>query len=186
MNEPDLTKTALTRRVNALEEALEQLRAERKLTSKTIETLQAKAYRDALTGLHNRHYLEERTSARGGYFVICDLDGFKTAQDAHPEGHEYGDRILREFAEFLVAVVRTNRGRSSDRVAVRSGGDEFVVWCPTRGAARRIKKLVRMWRSVDDAVGSSAGLGRDMQSADANLYVDKKRRKAGHTWSCHR
>jgi len=189
MNE-DMTRTELHRKVSALEEALEELRKQReeeqRFASSRIETLESLAYRDKLTGIHNRRYLEDRTSAREGFFVLCDLDGFKAAQDAHPEGHAYGDRILREFAEYLVAIVRTNRGRSVDRVAVRNGGDEFVVWCPTRHGARRIEKLVRMWRSRDSAVGASAGLGRDMATADANMYHDKERRRAGRTWSCHR
>lgn len=187
--QPDLSRTELNRRLSTLQAAMEELRAERErdrlASSAEIETLRSLAFKDRLTGLGNRALLESRTSARGGFFVLCDLDGFKAAQDAHPEGHGYGDRILREFADFLVAVIRTNRGRSEDRVAIRLGGDEFVVWCPTRHAARRIKKLVRMWRSSDDAVSASAGLGRDMAHADANLFRNKRERKAGRTWSAH-
>lgn len=190
MNEqPDLTRTELTRRLSTLQQALDELRAERERarleSSAEIETLRSLAFKDKLTGLGNRALLESRTHARGGFFVLCDLDGFKAAQDAHAEGHIYGDRILREFADFLVAVIRTNRARSEDRVAIRLGGDEFVVWCPTRAAARRIKKLVRMWRSHDGAVGASAGMGLDMAHADATLFANKRARKAGRTWSAH-
>lgn len=190
MNEqPDLSKTELNRRLCTLQQALDELRAERERerlsSSAEIETLRSLALKDKLTGLGNRNLLEQRTHARGGFFVLCDLDGFKRAQDAHPEGHIYGDRILREFADFLVAIIRTNRARSEDRVAIRLGGDEFCVWCPTRAAARRIKKLVRMWRSHDGAVGASAGMGLDMAHADATLFANKRARKEGRTWSAH-
>lgn len=186
----EFSRTALYRRISALEQALLDLEvkreAEAKDASNMIETLKMKTERDKLTGLANADLLEQRTSARGGFFILADLDGFKGAQDAHPEGHSYGDRILREFADFLVTITRTGRGRAADRVTARLHGDEFVVWCPTRHGARRIKHLIRMWRSLDGAVGASAGLGRDIDSADANMYADKERRRASRTCNTYR
>lgn len=108
---------------------------------------------------------------------MTDLDGFKRAQDLHPDGHAYGDRLLQEFAIFLRAICRTNPGRDSDRVAIRLHGDEFVVWTPHKNVARRIKGKIRGWHSYDGAVRASAGLGKDLQSADAALFIDKRRRK---------
>lgn len=137
------------------------------------EYWQGLAERDALTDLPNRLGLERRTHARDGWFVLADLNGFKKAQDAHPDGHAYGDRILQEFADWLESNCRTKSGRSEDRVASRLGGDEFVVWCPTRAAARRIKQSIRSWVSEDGRVTSSAGLGKTLDAADAAMYVSK-------------
>jgi diguanylate cyclase (GGDEF)-like protein len=159
MRSYDLTATQLVDRIVLLE-------ADRDRWQELAET-------DQLTGMANRFALERRTDAREGWFVVCDLDGFKRAQDAHPEGHAYGDRILREFADFLEGSTRTNRGKSNDRVAARTGGDEFVVWCPSRHGARRIKRLVRIWRSNDNRVGASAGLGKTLEAADAAMYLNK-------------
>lgn len=170
MAHDDLSRTVLMRRLSLLEVELAESFA-------TIKALEAKVYCDRLTGIGNRRFLEERTHGRNGWFVLVDLDGFKAAQDAHPDGHRYGDEVLREFAAFLLSTCRTTRGQE-DRVAVRVGGDEFVVWCPTHHGAKRIKALVRVWHSSDYTVTASVGLGRDMESADAAMYLDKQRRGA--------
>lgn len=149
----NLTKTQLYRNLRALQ-------AE-------VEVLRKVANYDALTGLGNRRLLEERTHARGGAFVAIDLDGFKRAQDAHPDGHAYGDRVLRAFARFLLKVVE-----DTDRVAVRMGGDEFVVWCPTFEAALTIRACVNDWEL--DGVTASAGVGRDLAEADRGMYAAKR------------
>lgn len=88
----------------------------------------ALAYHDALTGLANRHLLDElmtvgmaRTERHGVPLAVAfvDLDGFKQVNDLH--GHECGDIVLREIAKRMVDVAR-----SADIVA-RVGGDEFVI-----------------------------------------------------------
>lgn len=167
----DLTRTALVRRVRALEDALERLRDQEKHSNYRIQTLERAAYHDALTGLPNRRALND---CLGGWYVMADLNGFKRAQDAHPRGHAYGDDILIEFAEFLLGEIRSGHGRQEDRIAVRMGGDEFVVWCPNRPGALRIRNVIRTWVSSCGAVTAGAGMGRDLASADAALYINKK------------
>jgi diguanylate cyclase (GGDEF)-like protein/hemerythrin-like metal-binding protein len=86
------------------------------------------AFEDALTGLANRTFLQDRieqaiaTARRNaGTFAVLliDLDRFKPINDIH--GHATGDLALRETARRLQAVAR-----AVDTVA-RLGGDEFVV-----------------------------------------------------------
>jgi GGDEF domain-containing protein len=160
MKNPDMTATQMVDRIILLE-------AERDRFQRLAET-------DQLTQLPNRRALERRTHARDGWFVMADLNGFKKAQDAHPDGHQYGDRILQEFAEFLDSSCRTGRGRCDDRVSSRLGGDEFVVWCPTNHGARRIKRLIRSWVSRDGQVRAAAGMGKDLESADGAMYMSKQ------------
>jgi two-component system, chemotaxis family, sensor kinase Cph1 len=83
------------------------------------------AMRDALTGLYNRRYLDERLSTPepvgpdGKALLFVDLDDFKHVNDEH--GHDVGDAVILEVARRLLA-----HSRSHDVVA-RLGGDEFVV-----------------------------------------------------------
>ena len=91
------------------------------------------AWRDALTGLHNRRFMDDRLGdllrdARDEIAVIfLDLDDFKLVNDTH--GHETGDAVLAAVGKRLASVTR-----SSD-IAIRFGGDEFIVIVVGLGAA---------------------------------------------------
>jgi two-component system cell cycle response regulator len=89
------------------------------------------AITDALTGLHNRRYLEthlatlaEQASVRGKplALMMLDIDYFKSINDNH--GHDAGDDVLREFA---IRVRTSIRGID---LACRYGGEEFVIVMP--------------------------------------------------------
>lgn len=88
------------------------------------------ALHDALTGLGNRHQLDiclrhniSRAESRGGddHFALLfiDLDGFKNINDSM--GHSVGDELLVEITRRLKKSLR------QDDIAIRMGGDEFLV-----------------------------------------------------------
>ena len=86
---------------------------------------------DPLTGLYNRRFAEQRLAAevarseRKGHpltVLTVDLNNFKQINDTY--GHPAGDQVLLEFAARLNHVIR-----GSD-LAVRLGGDEFLVLLP--------------------------------------------------------
>lgn len=93
------------------------------------QSMEHNALHDALTGLPNRRYLDQRLAALdlldmpGQRLTVLhmDLDRFKEINDTM--GHGAGDAILRNVAEALRANVR-----DGDFVA-RIGGDEFVIVC---------------------------------------------------------
>jgi diguanylate cyclase (GGDEF)-like protein len=83
---------------------------------------------DALTGVHNRRYFEQRLLdevervRRHHEALSClflDVDHFKRINDSY--GHQAGDLVLREVARRIRAEVR------SCDVVVRYGGEEFAV-----------------------------------------------------------
>lgn len=104
---------------------------------------------DALTGLYNRHYLNNhldnlvRQSLNNNKpmsIMILDMDHFKSVNDAY--GHDIGDEVLKQTAEIIVKSIR-----SSD-LAARLGGEEFVVLMPetdhdqAKEAAERIRRTM--------------------------------------------
>jgi diguanylate cyclase (GGDEF)-like protein/PAS domain S-box-containing protein len=93
-----------------------------------VSELRDRAMHDALTGLANRLFLDDRLAhmveraARtqtSAAVMVIDLDHFKEVNDTL--GHGAGDQLLCQVAKRLEASVR-----SADTVA-RCGGDEFVV-----------------------------------------------------------
>src|SRR6266540_933987 len=109
------------------------------------EKLHEQAMHDKLTGLYNRHYVEEwfglelRRAHRHGRpiaAILLDIDHFKRFNDNF--GHEAGDLVLRELAGVLRRFAR-----QSD-VASRYGGEEFLVLlpeCPFDAALRKAEQL---------------------------------------------
>src|SRR5204862_6153647 len=89
------------------------------------------AITDALTGLHNRRYMEshlltlaEQAASRGKplALMMLDIDLFKAINDNYD--HDAGDDVLREFA---VRIKKSIRGID---LACRYGGEEFVIVMP--------------------------------------------------------
>ncbi|MFZ4284817.1 GGDEF domain-containing protein [Variovorax sp. HJSM1_2] len=86
------------------------------------------ATRDALTGVLNRHGLDEvvarhfaRRDAPPLTALLVDIDHFKKINDSY--GHATGDKVLQAVARTLNAQLR-----AGDFVA-RIGGEEFLIGC---------------------------------------------------------
>lgn len=153
---------------------------------------QKQAMRDALTGLFNRRYFNERmvdevfrAEYAGGIYAVllCDLDHFKTLNDT--QGHHIGDDVLQEVGK---AVLESTRGAD---LAVRWGGDEILVVLTrtTRDgvltAADRIRRgvaLIGARRKIPLDVSIGAALYPDhghsieelVRLADRALYIAKR------------
>jgi len=148
------------------------------------------ATRDPLTGLSNRRLGEERLagevsrSERYGHplsVLLLDLNHFKGINDQH--GHAAGDLVLRAFATRLNKVIRT-----SD-LAVRLGGDEFLVVLPECPPERIPSLLERLgsieveYQKIKIGVSSAAGWAgyingetpeQLIERADKELYASKR------------
>ncbi|MHC8306306.1 bifunctional diguanylate cyclase/phosphodiesterase [Pseudomonas sp. PB3P13] len=129
--------TALSRRTAADAIHAANLKLEARVQSRTRELdhvnarLQHENFHDALTGLPNRAYLQQRLDLAwtqfgrdGGHLAVMfiDLDRFKMVNDSL--GHHFGDLLLRQAAHRLRGCLR-----DTDMLA-RLGGDEFAVLAP--------------------------------------------------------
>ncbi len=95
---------------------------------KLLKNLEERSVKDGLTGLYNRHFLNEyiikasELALRHGHSIgilMIDIDFFKKVNDQF--GHDVGDIVLKQIAEIL-----KSRFRKAD-VIVRYGGEEFLV-----------------------------------------------------------
>jgi diguanylate cyclase (GGDEF)-like protein len=153
------------------------------------------AHRDALTGLYNRRYVNERLPALLSEAVarrtplslaILDLDHFKRINDTL--SHSIGDTVLQEVARLLTDSV------NGPMIAARIGGEEFLLVLPGLDAAAAAERCERLrlrirahaWEPITGTmpVTTSIGVttspeGRASSSsllslADRNLYVAKR------------
>ena len=148
---------------------------------------------DALTGLYNRRFAEQRLaaevarSARKGHplcIVLLDLNDFKFINDTY--GHAVGDLVLQEFAASLSRAIR------SGDLAVRMGGDEFLLILPECHLSQlglvfdRLGQLEVSWQDRKISMKYSAGWkeytsGDEpetmLAAADEALYANKRASK---------
>jgi len=178
-------------------------RTEAKL-EKALENVSTLANHDPLTGLPNLRLARERLlsaislSKRKGWktaIMYIDLDGFKEVNDLH--GHEFGDKVLKQVADRLVAGLREN-----DTVA-RIGGDEFVViqseitnLSATAGVAEKIVLNISepfVMEGIEIRIGASIGIsiypehGDNikilLKKADDAMYYSKRKGKNSYTFT---
>lgn len=149
------------------------------------------AITDALTGLYNRRWLDQRLprliarhlrSQRPLSLLAVDIDHFKRFNDDF--GHATGDRVLA-----LAATTVLEQLRPTD-LAVRYGGEEFFVVLPETPlegaliAAERLRLRIAAARAqgVERTVTVSIGVAQLvppedaaalMARADQKLYVAK-------------
>jgi diguanylate cyclase (GGDEF)-like protein/putative nucleotidyltransferase with HDIG domain len=114
-----------------------------------LERAQSEALTDALTGVHNRRFLEARLAdelrraKQLGYptsLLFIDLDRFKEVNDTY--GHDVGDQLLRNVATLLAAELR------AVDVIARFGGDEFVVILPETDRAGSVRVASRLQEAL--------------------------------------
>jgi diguanylate cyclase (GGDEF)-like protein/PAS domain S-box-containing protein len=174
-------------------------------TRRYQEELEHHVNHDALTGLANRHLLQDRLQQalfRSGRrdlqcaVMFLDLDHFKLVNDGL--GHHAGDVLLKNVASELVTILRPE-----DTVA-RFGGDEFVLIASevddltdvTDIAERIVSRLSVPVVIENQEISVSASLGiaifpldgesveELLKNADAAMYHAKERGR--NTYSFYR
>ena len=168
--------------------------------SRLQDELAWRANHDALTGLPNRHLLQDRLaecfSKAAGVesfaLLLIDLDGFKQINDTL--GHAAGDDLLKELSR------RIEQATGGAAMAARMGGDEFAVVMDVgalgddaRALASRLIEVSRLplliggqaaeiGFSIGVAVAPDDGLTPEqlLKSADLALYAAKHDRRGGY------
>lgn len=117
------------------------------LSSRFFRQLAELAVRDPLSSLMTRRSLFEeipllisshdRALKNNLAVIFFDIDYFKQINDIY--GHEYGDRVISMVGSSILQVIR------SEDVAVRYGGEEFVVamLCNSKEEALQVAERIR-------------------------------------------
>lgn len=148
------------------------------------------AFTDGLTGLYNRHYLNDFLQKfsvlqkKDSFFAVAfiDIDKFKEINDML--GHEAGDCILKCLALKLKSLTR------STDILCRYGGEEFLIIYNDISKEDMLEKMEQIREEVQHhhfkckhtnitvSIGVSLGnkddgINRVMQESDKALYIAK-------------
>lgn len=144
---------------------------------------------DALTGLYNRSFFEDKMQTFDNIsfipvgVIVCDLDGLKLVNDSL--GHEAGDRLL------IAAARLVENHSTTDDIVARIGGDEFAMLLPNSDTGRTQTIVAGIVQSVEEykqnnphsllslSIGfeiktdNEMSLNETLKKADHNMYREK-------------
>ncbi len=119
---------------------------------------------------------------------MVDLDNFKKINDTY--GHEFGDAVLKDLSDIL------RNSMTENDIAVRWGGEEFILFMPGTDINSAEKKLEKMQNTIrehqvklgDNSINFTATIdlasGNDLMkyeqvinTADQMLYYGKNHGK---------
>lgn len=150
----------------------------------SVKQTEELSFKDKLTGLHNRNYMESRSKrfVRAGdlpvSLIMADCNYLKRTNDTL--GHEYGDLLLQRVANVIQESVSPND------VAMRVGGDEFLILCTHQAHALVDRIRQKLSQRSDEHLTLSVSFGvstveggefsfdQAYEQADQEMYRDKQ------------
>jgi len=146
-----------------------------KLLIRNLETVKDESLIDALTGLYNRRKLEsfiEQKISTQYALIVADIDWFKAFNDHY--GHAEGDVCITKVAMAIKESLRTE-----DDIAVRYGGEEFLLLlvnstlAQAEMVAERIQTIIQKFeikheRSEFNHLSLSLGIAHSTEFQEGN------------------
>jgi diguanylate cyclase len=149
--------------ISAAKSEISQLKEE-------LEKSQKLALTDSLTGLSNRRvfeacYNEEMSNedAPKASLIMMDIDNFKVFNDTH--GHVMGDQVLKVVGKLLADECQ------DPLLAVRFGGEEFVMYCPGMLADQAFKLAEKVRKKLSSIALSNKRTGQKISTVTASFGV---------------
>lgn len=121
---------------------------------KNLENISDLALKDALTGVYNRRYINEKlpidlmttvASNASLSVIMIDVDHYKSINDTY--GHLVGDTVLKIIAETIQACMK----RETDWVA-RYGGEEFFICLPGAQLPKAVEIAENIRKTIEGRV----------------------------------
>lgn len=163
---------------------LNRMHREKERMLAELQNTRSIAMTDRLTGIPNRHALENKLLhfPQHGCMIFLDMDNLKFFNDHY--GHDVGDTLLKNFSRYLLEKL------GNDAQLYRLGGDEFAIVCyedDVEWCQRQVEYTNKLLQNEGfNGTGASMGIvfGHEAQEtaelmriADKRMYADKRSRK---------
>lgn len=138
-------KACVLELINPLDEDVLVDASGREALIKRLSGYDRELYTDALTGVYNRKYFEDRVkmSDKKAGVAMIDMDDFKLYNDTY--GHNAGDTVL----DVVVGIIK-DCIRKTD-ILIRYGGDEFLLVLPQMQEESFTEKLKQIRQKIHEA-----------------------------------
>ncbi len=165
-----------------MQQRLEDSQVKFQEQSSLLQSTRQMANCDALTGLANRRYLDDKLAALAQnpsteeqLVAMVDIDYFKSINDAF--GHQTGDLILNRFGALLSERLR------SHATCIRYGGEEFAIisrlksWREFATEIDKVRKEMEAMRLIaadaDRVVTFSSGIAQRTAEEDPKQWLER-------------
>jgi len=121
------------------------------LLTQKVEKYSDKAYKDGLTEIFNRRFLEEKAnelflkykllSSQVGV-IMMDIDNFKKINDTY--GHDIGDLVLITLTQTIKKLIR------KEDIFIRYGGEEFLLILPNSNIKNTYKIAEKIRKEIEN------------------------------------
>lgn len=161
---PEVSARLLYRLITIVSNRVRRTHQLIKERSPWIEHLRKQMFKDKLTGLYSRDFLQDDfpslLTEYGDHtsLLLIKPDNFKELNDAF--GHEAGDKILILISIFIQSILRAYD------IAIRYHGDEFAVVLPGTDS----RTAVAMAREIGEAI-YEMNIGEITDSEDNSVFV---------------
>jgi len=139
--------------------------------AKKTEELTKTMFRDNLTNLENREKL--LNDLKDNFVAIININDFKEINDFY--GIETGDKLLKEFGEFLNRLNKTYK-LSADEYAIISDKPSKLKHI-TSFIINKLKEKTFKVKNDEIKINISVGIGKNLIEADIALKYAKERKK---------
>lgn len=163
---------------------ISRLHREKELMLVELQNTRSLAMTDRLTGIPNRHALENKLLELPphGCLMFLDMDNLKQLNDLF--GHETGDQLLKLFSRILADKL------GDEGQLYRLGGDEFAIlcheddveWCQHQLEYTHLQLQKEGFAGVGASMGivfahEAANTEELLRIADKRMYENKRTRK---------
>jgi diguanylate cyclase (GGDEF)-like protein len=171
----DIPKTRELRRVvTAMNQMTKKVKAMFDEQAQVAERLRKNTYRDALTGLGNRRFLESQVTARlrreagniKGVFLMVQM--YKLQQLKEQKGFQAGEALLKRISQRLQELIC----HITNSAAARLTGGDFGIFLPDIGQEEAERICEAISSMFNQLAGEQLSLNDNVGHTGGVLYTD--------------